>query len=104
MRQEQLDGNDCTIKLHKNCQRYVCTEQKTYRTYNQNKKCATMKADLPEEKSKQKMLRSSLDTFNWETICIFCGETCQNSTRHPDRNNCHKVTALHFKGQVSHTC
>ena len=48
MRSEQLDEIDLAIKLHKHCQRYL---------YNQNKKRAAMKADIPEEKYDYKILR-----------------------------------------------
>ena len=95
LRQEQLLEDDRIIKLHKKCQRDV---------YNKNKKRTASSADLIAEKTKHKILRSSMDTFNWKQNCIFCGETCQKDIKHPDRNNCHEVTTLHFKDQVLSAC
>ena len=31
---------------------------------------------------------------------MFCGSTCQMRMKHPDRNSCHEVKTLCFKGQV----
>ena len=81
------------IKLHKHCQRYV---------YNQNKKHSP--SNFLVEVKKNKILRSSLETFDWKCKCLFCAESCQRNTRHPDRNNCHEVTTLIFKNQVLLAC
>ena len=35
---------------------------------------------------------------------MFCGGPCQKNIRHPNRNNCHEVTTLHFKEQVLLSC
>ena len=35
---------------------------------------------------------------------MFCGGPCQKNIRNPNRNNCHKVTTLHFKEKVLLLC
>ena len=95
MYQEAVLEEDRNIKLHKNCQRYV---------YNQNKKRKIVSSKLPEDNTKHKMLRSSLEIFGWKTNCVFCGEECHNNTIHPDGNNCHEVTTLQFKDHVLLAC
>ena len=90
-RQEQLHENYRKIKLHKNCQWYA---------YNQNKKRPATIALLPEEKATGKILRSSMETFDWISKCMFCGGPFQKDIRHPNRNNCHEVATLRFKEQV----
>ena len=55
LKQEQLEENDRTIKLHKSYQRNV---------YNQNKKRRAMEANFTTDKTKNKMLRSYMDNFN----------------------------------------
>ena len=95
LKQEQLEENDRTIKLHKSCQRHV---------YNQNKKRTAMEANFTTDKNKNKMLRSSMDNFNWKNNCLFCGETCKKYIKHSNRNSCHEVTTLNFKDQVLSEC
>ena len=86
-RQEQLHETYRKIKLHKHCQCYA---------YNQNKKRPATIALLPEEKATGKILRSSMETFDWISKCMFCGGPCQKYIRYPNRNNCHEVATLHF--------
>ena len=90
-RQKQLHDNYRKIKLRKNCQRYV---------YNQNKMRSATIALLPEEKATSKILRLSMKTFGWRSKYMFWGGPCQKNIRHPNRNNCHEVTALCFNEQV----
>ena len=86
---EKLPLESGKIKLHKHCQRYM---------YNQNKKRSP--SNFPVEVKKSKILRSSLETFDWKCKCLFCAESCRRNTRHPGRNNCHEVTTRNFKNQV----
>ena len=72
--------------------------------YNQNKKRTTTIALLPEEKTASKILLSSIETFDWRSKFMFCGGPCQKNIRNPNRNNCHKVTTLHFKEKVLLLC
>ena len=81
-RQKQLHESYRKIKLHKNCQWYV---------YNENKKRPATIVLLPNEKT-SKILRSSMETFDWRRKCMFCCRPCQKNIRHPTRNNCHDVT------------
>lgn len=90
--QENLPLDSRKIRLHKHCQQYV---------YNQNKRSAS---NFPMEVKKKNFLRSSLETFDWKSKCMFCTDPCQRNTRHPDRNNCHKVTTLNFKNQILLAC
>ena len=93
--QEELSEEHRQIKLHKYCQRYV---------YNENKKRTVTTASLLGDNRKQKILRSSMVTFDWKRNCMFCGKACQRNVRNPDRNTCHEVTTLHFKDQVVLAC
>ena len=94
-RLQEVHENYRKIKRHKNCQRYV---------YNQNKKRSATIALLPEEKAARKILRSSMETFDWKSSYIVSGRPYQKNIRHPDRNNCHEVTTLHFKEQMLVSC
>ena len=85
LKEQQLPHNVKKIKIHKTCQRNVC---------NQNKKRFAAKASLPDDKNKPKILRSSMQMFDWKANCMFCGKTCQKNVKHPDRKNCHEVTTL----------
>ena len=57
-----------------------------------------------EDNTKHEILRLSMETFDWKSSCIFCSMSKKKQTRHPDRNNCHEVTTLHFKNQVLLAC
>ena len=95
LKEQQLPDNVKKIKMHKACQRNV---------YNQNKKRSAAKKSLPDDKNQYKILRSLMQMFEWKANYMFCGKTCQKNVKHPDRNNCHEVTALSFKDQILNVC
>ena len=95
--QECIPEDGHNVKLHKQCQRQV---------NNENRKRSITNTDFPAEKepSKEKMLRSSLEPFDWKSNCLFCGKQCQRDSKHPERCDFHEVTTLRFKDEVLSAC
>ena len=60
--------------------------------YKHNKKRPATIALLAIEKTARKILRSSMETFDWKSKCMFCGGPCQ------------EILAHHFKEQVLFSC
>ena len=45
-----------------------------------------------------------METFDWRSKFMFGGGPCQKNIRNPNRNNCLKVTTLHFEEKVLLSC
>ena len=65
LKEQQLPDKVKKVKIHKTCQRNVC---------NQNEKRSAAKAYFPDDKNKHKILRSSMQMFDWKANFMFCGK------------------------------
>ena len=96
LREEECIPEDSrNVKHHKQCQR---------RVNNENRERSITSTDFQAEKesSKEKMLRSSLEPFDWKDNCLFCGKLCQRDSKYPERSDFHET--LRFKNDVLSAC
>ena len=94
--QETLSEDTSNAKIHTNCQRLV---------NNRNRKRNITNTDCSAKGlSEEKMLRSSVEPFDWKSNCLFRGKKCQRDGTHPDHCDFHEVTTLGFKDEILLAC
>ena len=80
--------NGETVRIHVDCQKS---------TYNELKR----KRDSVNAK---KYTRTQSSKFNWKENCLFCGETCVEDKKHPDRKKMRMATTIPFKERLIFAC
>ena len=48
--------------------------------------------------------RTQSSKFNWKDNCLFCGETCVEDKKHPDRKKMQMATTIPFKERLIFVC
>ena len=63
------------------------------------------KLDHHQPKKLKITTQSSLDHFDWETNCMFCGKTCIADEKHPERRkDVHRAEYKEYRDVVLNRC